>query len=80
MKQKMIQWAVILGFAGILAYTFYGYFNDPEDWTTWPRVGSVPQATDDCVTDACLEYREAVLQHQLGITVEEQEDDEYNEE
>lgn len=36
-----------------------------EEWQSWPRRGATPLATSDCMTDACLEYREAVLAEKL---------------
>ena len=40
--------------------------SEREDWQSWPRRGTVPLASDDCMTDGCLEYREAILQEKLG--------------
>ena len=40
--------------------------SEREDWQSWPRRGTVPLASADCMTDSCLEYREAVLQEKLG--------------
>lgn len=39
--------------------------EDPE-WKLWPRRGSTPLASAGCMTDSCLEWREAVLIENLG--------------
>jgi len=39
-------------------------------WKSWPRRGSVPLATDDCMTDGCLDYREWVINDELQMEEE----------
>jgi len=39
---------------------------EEQGWQMWPRRGSVPLASDDCMTDICLQHREYILESNLG--------------
>jgi len=41
--------------------------SEREDWQSWPRRGTIPLASDDCMTDSCLEYREQILIEKLEV-------------
>jgi len=41
--------------------------SEREDWQSWPRRGTVPLASDDCMVDSCLEYREQILIEKLEV-------------
>lgn len=43
---------------------------EDQEWKEWPRRGSTPLASDDCMTDACLEHREYILAHKFEEEVE----------
>jgi hypothetical protein len=50
----------------LLAACYVVEVQEEEDWRLWPRRGAVPLASADCMTDACLQHREYILESHLG--------------
>jgi len=59
---------------GVFIWTSVGFIDPMPEWKTWPRKDGVPIATKDCQTDACLEFREFIIQSELQM-IEEYEAD-----
>jgi hypothetical protein len=57
----------------VMAACYTVQVPEEDNWRLWPRRGAVPLASADCMTDACLQHREYVLESNLGPNDEREE-------